>query len=147
MADLSLSASVTRTLLALPDLALNDHVNYYLGAQILGGDQPWNRTTVGGAYMDGEITVNRNRKNVVETLSVWVMGDTAGELMTNLDTLKKAFSQDSYVLSVTLEGQNMQWRCEAADLSYQLTTGYIASLLVPVTLSVPRRPVPLAGAI
>lgn len=145
MTDITLLGYVTRTALSLPDLDINDHVNFVLGVPLLGGAGKYDRNMVGSAYMDGTVTVNRKMPNITETITVEVRGGTWAEVMANVLTVKQAFTQGDYQLHITINGNYHAWQCEAADWSYDLQQGRIASLMPKFTFEVPRRPIPVAG--
>ena len=146
MSDITLVGLITRTALSLADLDLNDHVNFILGVPFLGGQGRYTRNSQGGTYMDGEVTVNRRLPNIVENIVVEVRGGTWGEVETNVATLVAAFKQDSYQLKLTVNGTQHNYQCEAADWSYDLSTGRVASNMPKFIFEVPRRPIPLVGS-
>lgn len=146
MTDITLAGLVTRTALSLSDLDINDHVNFILGVPMLGGQGRWTRNSQGGSYMDGEVTVNRRRPNIVENITVEVRGSDWTGVETNIAVLMAAFLQDSFQLKLTLNGTNHYYQCEAADWSYDLSTGRVASNMPKFTFEVPRRPIPVAGS-
>lgn len=148
MTDLTISALVSRTQLALADLDINDHVDYVLaGPQAFGGAVQWSRKQVSAPWVDGEITVERHRTNVTEPLSVYVAGTSISDLDANLGTLIAAFQQDRFTFQLVVGGANHAWDCEAADISQVLyDTTHVVAKYVTVTFAVPRKPIPLAGA-
>jgi hypothetical protein len=148
MTDLSISALVSRTLLGLGDLNINDHSKYVLaGPMAFGGQVQWNRRQVEAPWVDGQITVERHRTNVTEPLSIYVAGTSLGDLDTNLGVLLAAFMQDRYTFQLVVGGANHAWDCESADVSQVLyDTAHVYNKYVTVTLAVPRKPIPLAGA-
>jgi hypothetical protein len=145
MADLTVVANISRSLLALGDLNLNDYVNFTLATPILGGEEAWKRNSQGSAYMDGEVEVNASRGNITETIGVWVTGSTHANMMANVTTLKQAFNQATYELYLSINGTVHEWRCYRANSSYEFSTGLIASRKVKWTFQVPRNPVPITG--
>jgi hypothetical protein len=148
MSDLSISALVSRSLLGLEDLNINDHSKYVVaGPMVFGGAVQWNRRQVEAPWVDGSITVERHRQNVSEQLSVYVAGSSIGDLDTNLGALIAAMQQDRYTFQLVVGGANHAWDCEAADISQVLyDTTHVHNKYVTVTFSVPRKPIPLAGA-
>lgn len=144
-ADLSLSVTVSRTLLGLSDLPINDHVTYYVAPQFLGGQVQWNRQQVTSPFTDGAVTVYRNRQLVTEQIAVEVMARTGAELKAAVDTLIDAFLQDSFTLTVTSDGATYQYACEAADYALLWAGPRMIARQAQVMLSVPRQPAALAG--
>lgn len=147
MSDLSISALVSRASLSLADLNINDHVNYTLAGPIaFSGAVQWERTQVGAPWVDGQFTTERHRTNTTESLSVYVAGSSMSNLDTNIGTLIAAFSQDRYTFQLVVGGANHAWDCEAADVQQVLyDTTHAVAKYVTVTLSIPRKPIPLAG--
>lgn len=144
MPDLSLSVTVSRDLLGLGALELNDHDAYYC-APFTPGGVTWERISANGVFVEGDITVHRRRANVTESLVLEVNGDSQAELSTNLAALLQAFVQDSFNIDINVGGTHYQWACEAAD--YQVTWDgprFIARRL-QVTLGIPRKPLPAGG--
>lgn len=147
MTDLSVVAKVTRSLLGLGDLNINDHSTYRLaGPQVMGGTVSWDRRQVSSPWVEGDITVSRRRTNVMDQITVYVDGANMAGVNTNLQTLITAFTQDRYTLSITVGSQQFAWDCEAADYQVTYDTPHLKSLYVPVVFTVPRRPVALSGA-
>lgn len=145
MTDLITSATVTRTLLGLSNLNINDHVNYTLTDTIMGGTVTWERNTASSPYVDGDITVSRRRPNVQEQLRIYVMGDNQNMLQQNLSTLIQAFIQDTYTLQIAPGNQAYAWQCEAADYTIAWSNVHFVAKKLEVTFSIPRRPVMTAG--
>jgi hypothetical protein len=148
MPDLGLAVTVSRSALALTDLDINDHVAYRCAAQLLGGQVSWRRNQVSSPWIDGAVTVSRAREMVTEQLGVEVFGATATELETNVAALVQAFGQSSFTLTVTVEGLAHGYACEAADINYaQFWNGpRLVARQAQLVFSVPRQPVPTAGA-
>jgi hypothetical protein len=145
MTDITLAGTITRTTLALADLDINDHLNFILGVPLLGGQGKYDRNKTGGSYMEGEVTVNRKMPNITEIVTVEVRGAAWSDVMANALLVRQAFTQDNFVLNITINGNAHSWQCEAADWSYDLSQGRIASGMPKFTFEVPRRPIALAG--
>lgn len=146
MADLSLSALVTRTDLSLADLNINDSTNYRIaGPEIMAGQVSWDRQQINSPWVEGDITISRRRPNVNSQLTVYVAGTDQANLMTNIRTLVSAFSQDRYTLQINIGSAVNQWDCEAADYSVQMDTAHVYGKYIPVSFNIPRNPVPLSG--
>ena len=146
MSDIVLAASVSRGLLALPDLDINDHVNFYIAAQFWGAEETWERNVAGSPYVDGTVTVNRSRRNITQPVAVECLGSTQAALEANIAALKQAFYQDTFTLTVTTNSQAHAYACECADSTIGWTTGRIAGGIVQVVFQVPVKPIPLTGA-
>lgn len=147
MPDIGLQVTVSRTLLALPDLDINDHQAYYVAPGTLGAQLSYNRQQISAPWCDGQITVNRSMQNVSEPVVVEVLGEDNGEVFANMATLLAAFAQDHFTLTVVVDGLvTNTYRCEAAD--YQIgawVSGRLAAEQAQVTFTVPRQPLAKAG--
>jgi predicted amino acid-binding ACT domain protein len=148
VSDLGVVARVSRTLLSLGDLDINDHSSYVLaGPQPVQGAVQWERKQISAPWVDGDITVARRRGNSTESISVYVAGSNMATLDANMATLKDAFFQDRFTLQIIVGGANHAWDCESADLSQVVfDTPHAVARYVTMTFSVPRKPIPLAGA-
>jgi len=145
MPDFTLAASVTRTSLALPDLDLNDHINYAISVPVLGGEGRWTRNLDSSAYMDGEIEINARLSNITETIGLEVTGANYAAVMANFGAALAAFKQASYTMTMTIAGHTHTWRCQRADWAYEINTGRVAANQIKLVLSVPRSPLAIAG--
>jgi hypothetical protein len=134
-------ASVSRSALGLPALDLNDHLNYIVADQILGGQQTWNRQTAKSPYVDGEWLVNANKALVQDRFAVQVLGATQGEMADNLIALTDAFGQPQYTLTVQTDDQIRTYLCQPADYTVDWSRERMMARKALVTLSVPRQPV------
>lgn len=145
MVDIALSAKVSRTLLSLPDLELNDHADYYIGASFLGAAQDWNRNQVGSPFLDGQVTTYRTRQMVTEPVQIEVPADNQTELTAKMTALVQAFLQSDYTITVVVGGSVLQYQCEAADFQVLWTTPRLVEHQGQATFQVPRQPNPLVG--
>jgi len=142
--DLTLSVTVSRDLLGLGSLEINDHDAYFM-APFTPAGVTWSRTTVASPFVEGDITVHRRRANAQESLVVEVNGDTQAELSTNLRTLLQAFQQDRFNVDINVGGTHYVWACEAADYNVAWDGPRFIAKRLQVTLGVPRMPVPVEG--
>ena len=142
-----MSVLVSRTLLGLPALQINDHLNYKVAPQFLGGNVQWNRTKVTSPFLDGEVTTQRTRQNVSEQIAVEIFAGSAAELQANTAALLAAFSQDSFVLTVTIAGTVYAYQCEAADAQTAWTGPRMMAHQGQVVFGVPRQPLALTGGV
>jgi predicted amino acid-binding ACT domain protein len=147
MPDLGVVARVSRTLLSLGDLDINDHSSYVLAGPLpVQGAVQWDRQQVSVPWVDGDITIARRRTNSTENISIYAAGADQASLDANIATLTEAFFQDRFVLQIIVGGSNHAWDCEAADLTQVLyDTSHVVAKYVTVTFAVPRMPIPLAG--
>ncbi len=145
MADLTVVAAVTRTDLGLDPLDINDHSKYVLTTTILGGSVAWQKNQVSSPYVDGDITITRRRPTVMEPFEVYVYGTNGSTLMSNTEALIDAFSQDSFSLSITINGATRQYACETADYTIEYTHTKFASHMCTVRFQLPRSPIATVG--
>jgi hypothetical protein len=148
MPEVALTIMITRTLLALGDLSVNDHVNYY-AAPSTPGQVSYQRTAITSPFVDDDITVHRRRGKVTEEMVFEVLDGTTGtaaSLEANLSALLNALRQDSFTITSTFNGVAHAWACEAADFQIQWSGPRHVARQFQVTASVPRSPVPLSGS-
>ena len=146
MPDLTLGFTVSRTVLGLGTLNINDHTNYYIVPGTWGATKQYDRTQVGSKYVDGKITTHRVLEMVTEPLMVEVLGSTNAAMWVNLRALVTAMSQDNFQITTNFNGDTSVWQCEAADLQGITFTGpRVKAKQLQVTFSVPRQPIPVSG--
>lgn len=146
MPDITLAALITRTSLGLGDLDINDHLNYACGVPLLGGEKRYRRNQATSAYQRGAVEISATLDDVIETVTVEVMGTSQSNLMANVTTLRDAFAQGSYQLKLTINGVQHTWACKRADEQYEISTGRLAARQLKWVFSVPRLPDAVAGA-
>lgn len=145
--DLTLSVSVTRTALALADLQINDHLDYYIGPQFFGGSQAWQRNQVGSPFIDGQVTTYRTKQMVTEQVQIECLGGDAVELEANITAVYDAFMQDSFNVSIVYNGVTLTYQCESADVTKLWTGPRLIANQGQLNFSVPRQPNPIVGAL
>lgn len=141
-----MSVLVSRDLLGLTPLQINDHLTYAVAAPFLGGTVTWNRTQVSSPMMDGDVTTFRRRPTVTETVTVEVMAGNQADLHSAISQLVLAFQQDAYTVTITLGGEVYAYRCESADFAVAWVGARFIAHQLQVTLSVPRSPVSFNSA-
>jgi hypothetical protein len=149
MPDILFSLLITRDSLGLPDLDLNDHLNYYVADQFMGGQVTWNRNQVTSPFIDGAITTYRTKQMVTDTVNIEVLTTTYTGAMTSLRTLVQAFTQDTYNLQIGIGVSTaaLQYQCEAADYTMDWTNSRWVAKHLSISFSVPRNPVPILGPV
>lgn len=143
MPDLSLVVTLSRTLLGLPELDLNDHLHYYVSASALGAQQTYNRNQATSPFLDGAVTTYRTRAVVQQPLGIEVLGVDSADVAVNVRALLDAVGQDSFVLSVAVNGSAHAWACEAADFQVDWSPARLSACQSLVSLSIPMQPEPL----
>lgn len=138
-------ATVSRTELGLARLDINDHLNYILNDELLGGTNTWNRQTTKSPYVDGEFTVNKTLAQVEERIAVECLGDSSYLLQYNVAQLIKAISQSQYVLTIYTDDSVWAYDCEAADYTVGWEKTRRMVFRATVQLMVRRKPKLLTG--
>jgi hypothetical protein len=146
MATLTLSVKLTRTLLGLDDLELNDHGAYYISEL---GDYAiqWDRKTISTPWTDGDITVQRSRRSVERRVVIEVLGTTTTQMKQRARTLIDALSQDSYNMTVNMDGDSSTYRCEAADYTISWDKERAHSSRTLVSAVIRQSPAMVSGTI
>lgn len=144
--DTSLSVVVSRTLLSLPDLDINDHLDYIISAnQFLGADETWTRNQISSPWIDGSVTVSRTRAMVNQPLSIEVYGDHDADVQAKIKALSQAMSQSDFQLGISIGAAQWQYQCESADRTVQWTTPRIVAHQWIVQFTIPMQPNPVSG--
>lgn len=142
---MNVTSYVTRDLLGKTNLQINDHDKYSLTPSIMGGQIQWEKKEVSSPWVDGEFTVSRRKRNVVEALTIDVYGASTATLQTNIATLIEAMTQDNYAIYFNINSTLRIYRCFAADYQVSWDRARMEALTVPVVFNVPRLPNPLSG--
>lgn len=142
---MNIIVTVSRTLLGLGSLNINDHLVYELSTTVFGGSVAYQTTWISSPYVDGDIPHTRRRGNVTDTLGVYVMGETNKDVLTNMQTLVAAMQQDKYSLMLVYDGATYQYECHSADYTVGWDQANLNANKILVTFSVPRKPVPTKG--
>lgn len=149
MADLAVAASVTRAELALAALDLSQP-GVYKVVSWGPGLVAWDRQTVRSRFVHGETLVGAVKQQASDALVVRAYGATHAQLRQRIKAVTDAFSQFSYDLTVTIEGEVSTHRCDPADYTVgeadAVQKFHLMALQQEVSLTVPRQPVPTVGA-
>lgn len=145
MSDLGLSASLTRPELGLDDLDINDHLNYYLSPNFMGGMVQWTRQQATSPFLDGAVTTYRSRQMVNENITLEVLGDTDAQMWDNVRALIACVCQSKYNLGLAVGSEVHQWMCEAADYQFNWNAPRIIANQVQLVINMPRQPVAIQG--
>lgn len=148
--SLTLACEISRTELALANLALEDEANGYEIVSLGPGALSWRRETVRSPYVHGETLVTAVKDLSIAPMTVRVKASSAATLDTRLDALLDAFAQFEYSIGVTIDGVSKIWTCQPADLSVgdggEFNKYQLMAKMYEVTLSIPRHPVPTSGS-
>jgi hypothetical protein len=161
MPDLTMSATISRDLLGLSALQINDGTVYRISSEsFLSGQMQWTRNQISSIYIDGAVTVARSRQIMNENFAVEVAGYNPANLklaltqnyfQANMAALIAAMSQDTLTLDLLVGPSGDQvhytYTGEAADVQVAWTTPRFAAMRGLVTFTMPRQPVPVAGGV
>jgi len=147
---MELSITLSRTLLGLPDLEINDHENYYVSEL---GDQSvtWRRQQASSPWVDGTVTTQRTKENVTRSISVEVLGSLWPYTIENAKALIDAVSQDSFILTihfapmVTPVEDAVSYLCEASDYNWVQTKERWHAQRGILNINLIHKPNPLTG--
>jgi len=142
---MSRQITVSRTELSLPSLDLNDATNgYYVSDEWSQGGYIWQRYEASTSpFAHGETIVAQRLQNVDEIFTIYVFADTTATLNSRLDTLREAFSQYRYTLTIEWDGVEYIYDAAgAADIRRADTVNPILHKAGwhSYQISVPRRP-------
>lgn len=148
---ITLFVDITRTLLSLSPLVLEDPTNGYSVFKLGPGDASWRNETVESAYAHGHTLVSAVKDIQRAPLGVRVRGSSASQLDSRLDTLLDAFSQFVYYVGVITDGVTKVWQCDPADWTIgeagEFNKYHMMAKIYEVSLIIPRQPVPTSGSI
>lgn len=149
MPNLTITGTITRTELALADLAFQDAGVYQVvsaGPGALG----WRREVATSPYVHGETLVSAVKDVGRAPLVVRALGTSASQLDTRIAALVRAFEQFSYSITLTIDGVVKTWTCEPADYapgdSGTLDKFGLMAKMQEIHFDIPRHPVPVAGS-
>lgn len=107
----------------------------------------WRRDLARSPYLHGAQLLGKV-KDLVEgcTLDIDVTGADQAAIKTNVTTLVNAFSQFSYVLTLTLDASTWAWTCQPADYRIDPAKGSnVYGLLCSTRFVFARQPVASSG--
>ena len=129
-------------------LNVNDGVNYILTPNDLNpATVIYRRAQVTSPFVEGRFTTNRVLDAVEATMEIDVLGSSHSNLQSNIASLVAAFSADTYVISITIDGATYSWDCEAADYAMLWAHERMHALRVPMRFAFQRQPTPAGGPI
>ena len=152
MADLVVAASITRTLLSLADLSLEDAgfckvIGYDPGPTSKRRVQA-KSPTVAGHVQTGSVADTR-----LIALTLRIYGASKSALDANIQTVVNAFEQFDYQLSVQLDDATVVWACDDAEYRPVRTDGdgvdqvglSKAAKWQAFAFTIPAQPYPVSG--
>lgn len=145
MADMQVDGVITRTELALSNLAFNSTNGYYVARDGFGPGEVSHRTTYAQSpYVIGQTMTHAVKDLQTSTLKVRVKGDTQAEMYTRLETLCEAFEQFNYTLTLIINGETFTYDCDTANYSVgnggDLEDLWLRSNTQMVAFEIPHKP-------
>lgn len=142
---MAFSARVTRTELALADLSITSNGYFILSDPAFdSGGVAWRRTVATSPFVHGDVEIHRVKEMVSGTLSIFINGLSVSDVQAKLAALIAAFSQDSYIMLLTIDAVDYSWKCRAADYNVLIDDNFIRNKAT-VTLGFQRHPIPATG--
>lgn len=145
MALMQTDGVITRTELALSDLAFTPANGYFIARDSWGPGEVSHRSTyVSSPYVIGQTLVHSVKDLQTSTLRVRVEGADQDEMYERLDALCVAFEQFSYELTIVINGEAYTYACNTANYSVgddgNLQDLWLRSNMQVVTFEVPHTP-------
>lgn len=150
--SLLLSCRIKRTSLSLADLELETE-EYCRVVKFGPGVPTWEKTYVRSPFAHGSYPTGMKRTLVQTPLTVRLYGTNASELGYRSDELFEAVSQFTFEMVFVIDSiATRRWQCYAADTFTLGEAGSFDKTFLhhhwqDVALDIPRKPVPLQGAI
>lgn len=129
-------------------IQLEDPGTYRVVA-IGAGAITWRRRTAESPWVHGSVLLGAVKENPTVTLSILVEGDDQEDLMEKTSLLLRGFEQFSYRLRFAVENEAWEWVCQPADYQPdggEFTSSHMREFVQIYTFSIPRDPIPVAGA-
>ena len=95
---------------------------------------------ISSEWMEGTFVTRSVRENIIETVSVYVYGDSAHQLAVRQQALTDGFDQLSYAMVVRFEDAEESWDCWVADYTTSTRAEMRRTNMSLVTAQVPRLP-------
>lgn len=136
---------ITRDALSLTDLTICDST--YVLDENGPGDLAvtWRRQLATSAYVHDAIEVAAVKDTSTMPLTFTVTGASIDAATDAVATLLEAVTQRTWELHLTVDSTEYAWSCRRADYNVGLAARDVLNFALPVRLSVPRSPIPLAG--
>jgi hypothetical protein len=122
-------------------LNLEDGQYYSLhGDSLAGRTQTYRRREVSAEWIEGTFPVSAVRDNTIETIAVWVRGDSHYEYRTKQDALAACFEQLAYQFMMRVDDVTEYWQCFASDYGIELQREFRHAIIGVVRATVQRLP-------
>jgi len=122
-------------------LNVNDGLTYRLGKGSLEETSiQYRKDEVTNAFIEGSFVLNALKQNTIETLVVYVLGETTSDVQYNVKVLTDALSQSSFWVKMIIEDSSSVWRCYAADYVINTPVEFLHARRATVKAMIPRDP-------
>jgi hypothetical protein len=125
----------------LQEISLNDGVNFQMGVEGFGNKQQSLRKLESSSrFYDGTYITHYTKENVMETVTVYVLGYSQNHVTENLLLLEELFTQLTFRISVRIDDHMETWSCFPSE--YAIDRGHINmhNGRATFTAQVPRLP-------
>jgi hypothetical protein len=145
------TVQVTRTLLALSNLNINDEGTYFLLEDGLEpGGVTWRRDEVESKYTDGSYEVGAVKEDARASYGVAVKAATQTALHTAVAAIVAAFTQRTFTLQVTIDSISTAYTCKRANYEVSWEGPWIDDAFEPIAViafSFDRRALQTTGSL
>jgi hypothetical protein len=118
------------------------------GAGLELGPSAQKTTWADSPFVNGKQLVSSVDDNSTLSLRILIDGTSMADLQTKLGTLVTAIRQQmTFQVSVTLDAATYTWNCYRGDYSAGFNEMHLLSGRLPVYLTMPRDPTPVAGPV
>ena len=143
----TLSGTITRTSLALPDLALFGSSPYHLvggagneASSLQTGQVVHNNRSAESDFLNGAVLVHSRAGMRTMSMSWYVFGSSLSGVKADIETLLVAVNQASWTLTIVIDGVSRSWECWPADWAVSYDTPHVKGNVAQVNLTVPAQP-------
>lgn len=143
---LTVAATISRAELGLGNLQLNQ-APYTITPEISPGQVEFRRATVESPYVEGTFSTHVVKGQGQGQVVIDVRESTHAAAQTAIQTLIDAFTQSTFVFTLSLNGTSYAWDCETADYSVGFAHERLHAIVIPVAFSFPRFPTANQGPI
>ena len=145
------TVQVTRTLLALSALNINDEGTYFLLEDGLDpGGVTWRRDEVESKYTDGSYEVGAVKEDAGASYGVAVKAATQTALHAAVLAIVNAFTQRTFTLQVTIDSISTAYTCKRANYQVSWEGPWIDDAFEPIAViafTFDRRALQTAGSL
>jgi len=123
-------------------VSLNDGDRYKINADSTRDTvtKSWRKVTATSPVLGGDYLIHAVPEMVLETIAIWVHGDTQDDLGDNYNTLIYMFEQYDFRLRWTFNEYREYWRCQLAESTSARGHVWTHNNMASVQFSVPRYP-------